>query len=528
VKRAIAGGALFTLVTGGAYLLLPGWTTRLVEKLTAPSPAGLLAHLAAGIGLVAVAAGATFAREVLFSRAALEAGERARRALATSFLDVRSGADGERGTTISAFFSEAALLERGLLDGVLAFLPNVVLVIALLGVMTWAAPILAAVLLVAAVPLVLASQVAGAAMPEALEETRRARSDLGDALEDLLVGREELVALGTPPGPLGRLTGAAAALRSAAQCEVFARAAHPLRVTLSSTLAAAVVLSVAWGLHAAGRLDSPSLTTFLVCLGVSSAHVQAAGSSLPHLQVFLGVRRRFRRLLAAAPPVSAMPIGRDVDRIELVGVGFRWESGFRLESVHLSAGPGDLVVVHGPSGSGKSTLLRICAGLLEARSGEVLVPGGGEAPECLRRSLGRSIGWLRQEPHVFRGSLGENLRLAAPDASDEDARQALAASGAPDLVASLPDGLGTLLRPGGVVLSAGQRQRVALARVLLIRPSLLLLDEPTAALDAEAEETVFATLRWLAKRGTGVVVATHRPHLDAFATKVVTLPSPTS
>ena len=132
------------------------------------------------------------------------------------------------------------------------------------------------------------------------------------------------------------------------------------------------------------------------------------------------------------------------------------------------------------------------------------------------------IAWAPQRPHLFAGTIADNVRLGRPDASDLEVEVALADAGLSDLVAALPHGVGTRLGERGSGISAGERQRVALARAFLHDPRLLLLDEPTANLDGETEADVLDAVARLA-RGRTVVMVAHRPALLALADRVVDL-----
>ncbi|MFD0267072.1 thiol reductant ABC exporter subunit CydD [Streptomyces sp. NPDC127106] len=219
-----------------------------------------------------------------------------------------------------------------------------------------------------------------------------------------------------------------------------------------------------------------------------------------------------------------------------VGVPGAWPAGLRIEvdgvsvrhpgrgedspgPVSFTVGPGECVALTGPSGAGKSTLLHVLLGFTAPTAGRVRIGGAdlaGLAPEQWRER----IAWVPQRPHLFAGTLAENVRLARPDASDEAVAAALDDAGAGDFVAALPRGIETALGEGGAGLSAGQRQRIALARAFLADRPVLLLDEPTAALDGETEAAVVDAVRRLAV-GRTVLLVVHRPALLALADRVV-------
>ncbi|MCX5074420.1 thiol reductant ABC exporter subunit CydD [Streptomyces sp. NBC_00513] len=218
---------------------------------------------------------------------------------------------------------------------------------------------------------------------------------------------------------------------------------------------------------------------------------------------------------------SVVPPAGTPLRIALDGVAVRYE-GRGEDSpgpVSLVVEPGECVALTGPSGAGKSTLLQVLLGFVEPTAGRVSVAGvalADLAPEQWRER----IAWVPQRPHLFAGTIAENVRLARPDASDDAVAEALADAGAREFVSALPRGADTVLGEGGVGLSAGQRQRLALARAFLADRPVLLLDEPTAALDGETEAAVVEAVRKLAV-GRTVLLVVHRPALLAVADRVV-------
>ncbi|MEU6893222.1 thiol reductant ABC exporter subunit CydD [Streptomyces sp. NPDC046557] len=191
--------------------------------------------------------------------------------------------------------------------------------------------------------------------------------------------------------------------------------------------------------------------------------------------------------------------------------------------VSLIVEPGECVALTGPSGSGKSTLLHVLLGFVTPTAGRVRVQETDLAELALEQWRER-IAWVPQRPHLFAGTIAENVRLARPTAPDDAVAQALRDAGAWEFVAGLPHGLDTPLGEGGVGLSAGQRQRLALARAFLADRPVLLLDEPTAALDGETEAGIVDAVRRLAV-GRTVLLVVHRPALLAIADRVVRLPA---
>ncbi|MGV9816723.1 thiol reductant ABC exporter subunit CydD [Streptomyces cellulosae] len=209
---------------------------------------------------------------------------------------------------------------------------------------------------------------------------------------------------------------------------------------------------------------------------------------------------------------------------ENVTVRYPGRTADAVTEVSFTVTPGETVALVGPSGSGKSTLLSTALGFVRPDAGRVTV-GGADLAGLDLAEWRRRVAWVPQRPHLYAGTIAENVRLARPDADDAAVRRALRDAGALDFVDALPHGAGTVLGEDGAGLSAGQRQRLALARAFLADRPVLLLDEPTAALDGATEAEVVAAVRRLAE-GRTVLLVVHRPALLAVADRVVRLTAP--
>jgi thiol reductant ABC exporter CydD subunit len=238
---------------------------------------------------------------------------------------------------------------------------------------------------------------------------------------------------------------------------------------------------------------------------------------------------------AAPPAVAAAEPGADragddgatltIATLTIDGLEVRYEhrAGPALTGFSLRAAPGARLVLTGPSGSGKSTVLAALLRFVEPDAGSMAFGSRPSSEESVAAWRGH-FSWLPQRPHLFNATLAENLRLGAPDASDEDLRRVLDAVGLSELLANLAGGLRTTLGHDGLTLSSGERQRVALARALLRPAPVLLLDEPTAALDPPTVARLAPAIEpWLA--GRTVVVAAHEPLLLPHFDTVVRLPA---
>ncbi|MDH6585838.1 ATP-binding cassette subfamily C protein CydCD [Streptomyces sp. SAI-133] len=209
---------------------------------------------------------------------------------------------------------------------------------------------------------------------------------------------------------------------------------------------------------------------------------------------------------------------------EGVTVRYPGRSGDAVTDVSFEVAPGETVALVGPSGAGKSTLLNVLLGFVSPTEGRVRI-GGTDLTEADLEQWRSRIAWVPQRPQLFAGTIAENVKLARPDADQDAVRRALADAGALEFVDALPLGSDTVLGEDGAGLSAGQRQRLALARAFLADRPVLLLDEPTAALDGATEAEVVAAVRRLAA-GRTVLLVVHRPALLGVADRVVRLSEP--
>lgn len=201
--------------------------------------------------------------------------------------------------------------------------------------------------------------------------------------------------------------------------------------------------------------------------------------------------------------------------IELRGVSCVYEIGRKgLNPISLSIPAGKLSVLWGPSGSGKSTLLKILMGFAPLSSGEVRIDG-----EAMDAPLAGRAGWIGQNPRLFHGTLRDNITLHDASIPGEMIERAAAEAGVADFLVHLSDGLDTPLGERGFGLSGGQIQRVALARALARDMKLVLMDEPTAHLDGEAEARFLEALV-SNKKGRTILIATHSPAVRAIADEV--------
>jgi ABC-type multidrug transport system fused ATPase/permease subunit len=263
-----------------------------------------------------------------------------------------------------------------------------------------------------------------------------------------------------------------------------------------------------------GRLSVGELLVFVAYVGMFYGPMTTISGLATSVQTALTPFRRVVEILAANPVICDRPKARALGDgcrgvVKFERVSFAYEPGKTvLHDVDFEAKPGEMIALVGPSGSGKSTLLSLLLRFYDPQQGCVRVDDV-DVRDCQYRSLRRKISIVPQEPILFSTSIAENIAYGRPDATREEIVAAAKQAEAHDFIAAMSHGYDTPLGERGVTLSGGQRQRLALARAFLKNSPILILDEPTAALDAETEAAVLRTLRRL-REGRTIFVVAHR------------------
>ena len=231
-----------------------------------------------------------------------------------------------------------------------------------------------------------------------------------------------------------------------------------------------------------------------------------------------------RDIFAVRPLVeAASPQAPRDGSVELRGVHFRYapDQPEVLTDINLRCAPGSMTALVGASGSGKTTLVRLVARFFDASQGTVLV-GGVDVRDMSSEQLAGQISQIFQDSYLFQGSIADNIRIGKPDATDAQVLEAARQAGVAEIIARLPQGLATPVGEGGARLSGGERQRIAIARALVKDAPILLVDEATAALDAENQAAIADALARLRGKRTLVVIA-HQLSTVAMADQIVVL-----
>ena len=307
-----------------------------------------------------------------------------------------------------------------------------------------------------------------------------------------------------------------------------ARAGLTGAVTFAAFGAVVLVLWQGGRLVLAGDLSAGTLVAFLLyAVSISGAITSLAGF-WGNLQEAAGASRRIFEILDHPRELHSPPHPRPMARpvrgeVGYEQVSFRYHPGHPLvlEGIDLTIRPGETVALVGSSGSGKSTLASLIPRFFDPVEGRVTVDGV-DVRELDLTELRGVIGIVPQEPMLFAGTVRENLLYGDLGAGDDEMVEAAQAAHAHAFITSFPDGYEQVVGERGVTLSAGQRQRIAIARVMLKRPRILILDEASSSLDAESERLVQDALERLMERTTTLVIA-HRLSTVIRADRILVL-----
>jgi ATP-binding cassette subfamily B protein len=291
--------------------------------------------------------------------------------------------------------------------------------------------------------------------------------------------------------------------------------------SLQLVVTAVIALAVAFTLQ--GIMTVPVMIGVLVVTLRMLDPISQLGELAGLVQVNADAIGRVRALLAVPPlPEPARSAEPSGSGIELRGVRFGYDEGPTvIDGVDATIPAGSLTAVVGPSGAGKSTLLKLIGRFFDVGEGAVLI-GGRDVRELGSAQVSRLTAQVFQDVYLFEGTIADNLRMAAPDATDADLGRVARIARLDEVVERLPDGWDTRVGEAGSTLSGGEKQRVSIARALLKDAPIVLLDEATAALDPANEAAVADAIAELARDRTVIVVA-HRLSTVVAADRILVL-----
>jgi ATP-binding cassette, subfamily C, bacterial CydC len=434
------------------------------------------------------------------------------------------------GDLLARFVGDVDSLQNLYLRGLL---PPLVALVAGAGAVGVVAAILPAAALVLAAGLVAAGIVvpltAAALARRSAALQAPARGALSAELVETLAGGAELVAYGRQGERLERVGAADGRLMRVARRAALADGAgEGLRLLVTGGTVAGV-LALAVSAHAGGTLDRVLIALLALASLAAFEAVQPLPEALRELRTTVAAGERILELTgrkpAVADPADPLPLPPGPFTVGLENVRVRYAYGERpaLDGVSLRLDPGRRVALLGPSGSGKTTVANMLLRFIDPEAGRVTL-AGRDLRAYRQEDTRRMIAVAGQDSHLFSTTIRENVRLARPEATNEEIEGALGRARILDWVRSLPDGWDTLVGEEGRELSGGQRQRLVVARALLANAPVLVLDEPTAHLDAPTAERLIDDVLAAAADRT-VLLITHRPEGLDRMDEVIRLPA---
>jgi ATP-binding cassette subfamily B protein len=295
---------------------------------------------------------------------------------------------------------------------------------------------------------------------------------------------------------------------------------------LSTRLVQLVVMVTGAWLVIVGELSHGGLISFILLIDVFMRPIDKITSVLESYPKGIAGFRRYARLLDTAPDIADKPdaitAGRLKGDIVFKDVDFSY-SGSRkiLSGLNLTIGSGETVALVGPSGAGKTTICSLVPRFYEIGAGAITIDGI-DIRDITQTSLRAQIGIVQQDVFLFGGSIRENIAYGNLEASEADITEAVRRARLDRFIASLPDGLDTMVGERGIKLSGGQKQRVAIARIFLKNPPILILDEATSALDSATELAIQQSLMELSEGRTTLIIA-HRLATIQHADRIVVI-----
>ncbi|MGW2514248.1 ABC transporter ATP-binding protein [Streptomyces scopuliridis] len=432
----------------------------------------------------------------------------------------------EQGDVFTRMVTDTSLARICMAQALAQIVTSGFMVIGGIALMAWIDPLLLAVTLLclglaSVVSLLLARRVRKVAVIN-----REDTSDFGSALMRVLGAMSTVKASRAEDRETERITGfARKARRSGVRVSALSAMLTPA-MNVGTQVALTVV--IAWGMArvATGAMPPADLTSFmmylfylvspLVMLFMSIAQFQQGRAALDRIGELAGIEQE--ELDPDAAPVATRGHAIAFDRVSFTYPGSEEPV---LDKVSFTVPDKGLTAIVGPSGAGKTTVFQLIERFYGPDSGTVLLGGTDTAAMPLEQIRGQ-IGYVEQDHSLMRGTIRDNLTYAAPDASETDIADALRMAHLGEVIRALPEGLETELGERGAGLSGGQKQRLAIARTLLQRPHIVLLDEATANLDSEAEDALRDTITAIS--GTCAVIAiAHRISTITQANQIIVL-----
>jgi subfamily B ATP-binding cassette protein MsbA len=432
----------------------------------------------------------------------------------------------QSGSILSTLTADVKTIQGFASSGTLGMLVDMLTIVGMVGVMLWLEWDFALTAIAVTPFLLLFVARVNRAVKRATHEVRSRQSDIVAVAEQGLEQMRVVQAFGRQELEEERLGAASRATVDAALKARRVKSVVSPAVSIVVALCTAFVLWRGAGLALRDIMTLGALTVFLAYLAKFFKPVQdLAKMSNTIAQTAVSIER-IQAILETDDMLPERAGARDPGtlrgEIAFEHVAFAYDPKAPvLRDVHFTIEPGDLVGVVGPTGGGKSTVVSMIPRFYDAASGTVRIDGV-DVRDFRLQALRGQIGFVLQDTALFHGTVRENIAYGRPSATDEEIVAAAKLANADEFIAKMPDGYETMIGERGATLSGGQRQRIGIARAIIRNAPILILDEPTAALDTESEKLVIDALEKLMKGRTVITIA-HRLSTIRHATKIVVL-----
>jgi ABC-type multidrug transport system fused ATPase/permease subunit len=527
--RVLALAATASLLGGGISLVMPAASGRIVDAAIEKKPESFNFVIVGLLGLFVVSGVLNYIEGYSIRWAAAKLLQDLRARLHAHLLTLGPAFfESQRtGDLLSRLGSDVSEVGGALTGQLVNGLQQVVVLVGALGILVGVHPGLTGTMLLAMPPVILAAVYFGLRFEKLATAEREAAADANVAAEESLAGIRTVQAFTREPEETKRYRerldkATAVTLRAARTWGAF----HGIIALGFSALA--LVLWRGGNLVIEGTLKPGQLTSFLLYTVTFAGALGSLVAFWGGLKTAVGATERVRELLETRPTIEnapdALPLERAQGQITFEGVRFSYPTNLEqraLEDVSLEVAPGKFLALVGPSGAGKSTLVSLLLRFHDPQAGVVRLDGTDTRRYRLV-DLRQAIGLVPQELFLFGDTVAANIRYGRPGATDAEVRAAAEAAQAHGFIERLPQGYASLVGERGVKLSAGERQRIAIARVFLKDPGVVLLDEATSSLDAESEHLVQKAFERLLEGRTTIAIA-HRLATVRRADQVVLL-----
>jgi ATP-binding cassette, subfamily B, bacterial len=434
----------------------------------------------------------------------------------------------QSGQLLSRAVNDLSTLRRFIAFAAIFLVVNSTVLVIGIGILVSLSPLLGLIVLCCGIPLIGLSYLFETKYKVTARRAQDQEGDLATTVEESVLGIRVLKAFGRGPHLAATFTAQARLLRGTELSKI------QIMAVLWAVLIALPELAIAGEIAAGGMSIANGTMTAgtLVAALTVSAYLRwpfdLVGWLLAETNTAASACERYWEVRDAVntitEPEQPRPLGVPIlGHLRFEGVHFGYPGAERevLRGVDLDVRPGETVALVGATGSGKTALTTLVPRLADVTGGRITVDGV-DVRELALADLRRVVATAFEEPVLFSASVRENVALGRPDASEEDVREALGVAQATEFVEALPWGLDTRVGEQGLSLSGGQRQRLALARAVLGRPAVLVLDDPLSALDVHTEGEVERALHRVLRDVTSLVVA-HRPSTVQLADRVALL-----